>query len=278
MPDLILSLVRGEPFLTEDISVVKPDGPHKAIAQLLRRSKNLPEVIDAKTQREASLVASEIQALLKGLETQYRALKAPYVAGGRSLDQQYNDIAGPMRAAYQHAANLVAAFQTQERRKQELARARAEAEARAKEEAERARLTEIEKAKQEAEIKARLAEDPAERLDNQRTAQQLANAAEEQRVALELQREELPMAPVPEAPKLVGGRFYYEYDIQITDIYAFAKAHPELVEITLKKGATKEAIRLLDEAGKPLQMPGLRIYKQPKAAFVGAATVRITKE
>jgi hypothetical protein len=95
---------------------------------------------------------------------------------------------------------------------------------------------------------------------------------------MELQREELPVPAVKEAPKLVGGRTFVDYEVTVLDIYAFAAAHPELVEITLKKGATKEAIRLLDEAGKPLEMKGLRIYKQTKAAFIGAAAIRIGRE
>jgi hypothetical protein len=278
MADLILSLVRNEPLLTEDIQIIKPEGPHKAVTQVLKRAKALAPVTDAISQREAGIVASELQGLRKGLETTYRAAKTPFVAGGRALDQIYHDIDGPLERAYKNVTAMVAKYQDEERRKQELARARAEAEARQKEEAERVRLAAIERERQAAEMKARMAEDPRERMDSQRTAAQLAAAADEQRIVMELQREELPMAPVPQTPKPVGGRVYDDYDITVVDIRAFAAAHPELVEITPKRGAIKEAIRLLDEAGKPLQMAGLRIYKQTKASFVGASAIRIAKE
>jgi hypothetical protein len=244
----------------------------------LRRARHLAPVVDAKTQREAGIVASELQGLRKGLEAQFRAAKTPYISGGRALDQEYKTIDLPMEEAYKYVTGLVASYQDQERRKLELARARAEAEARAKEEAERQHLADLERQQADAQMKARLAEDPRERMDNQRTAQLLGNAAEEQRVVLELQREELPVPAVKEAPKPTGGRVYVDYDIQVLDIHAFAAAHPELVEITLKRGATKEAIRLLDESGKPLEMRGLRIYKQTKASFVGAAAIRIGRE
>lgn len=278
MADLIESLVRNQPLLAEEIQIIKPDGPHKAVQQVLRRAKALKPVVDAATQREAGLVASELQGLRKGLETNFRAAKSPFLSAGRALDQLFKDIDGPMEAAYRQVTGMVARYQDQIRRAVEMERARAEAELRAAEQMERRRLAELEQQKQDAEMKARMAEDPRERMDNQRVAQALSGAVEEQRVVMELQREELPVPAVQEAPKLVGGRTFVDYEVTVLDIYAFAAAHPELVEITLKKGATKEAIRLLDEAGKPLEMKGLRIYKQTKAAFVGAAAIRIGKE
>jgi hypothetical protein len=277
MPDLILSLVRDEPLLTEEIKIIKPDGPHKAVQAVLRRARVLLAVSDGHTQRAAGIVASELQALRKGLEANYRAAKAPYLAAGRALDQLFKDIDEPLKREYDRVTGLVSAYQDQERRKTELAKAKQDADQRAKEEAERKRLAELERQKQDAELKARHAEDARERLDNKRVVNQLEGAIEEQKVVLALQQEEFPMTRAEETPKVVGGRVYTDYDIEEIDIHAFAAAHPELVEIKLKRGATKEAIRLLDEAGKPLVMAGLRIRKYTRASFVGAAQIRMAK-
>lgn len=278
MADIIQTLVRNEPLVIEDIRIIKAEDANKAVAQVIRSAAAITEVSDVKSQRRAGIVASELQALRKGLEANYRAAKAPLVAAGRALDQTFRDIDGPLLAAYQHLTGLVSGYQDQERKKVELERAKLEADVRAKEALENRRLAEIQQAKQEAEMKARLAEDARERRDNQRAAEQLAEAEKEQKIVIELQKEEFPVTTIQEAPKPVGGRTYTEYEITVLNIFLFASAHPELVEITLKKGPVKDLVRAMDERGEPLVLKGLRIRKYTKTAFVGAASIRIAKE
>jgi hypothetical protein len=278
MPDLMLTLVKNQPLSAGDFVIVKPEGPHKAMAQVLRQAKNITAVESDAEARTAGIVASALQGLRKGLRANYDNEKAPILAGGRGLDQLFHDLDGPMEREYKRITGLYSGFADQKRLQADLQRARQEADIRAAVQAEEQRLADLERQRQTAELKAKLAEDPRERIETKRELAQLNSDVDEAKLRVEIQREEVPMERVPETPKPVGGRVYTDYEIDVEDAHLFARQYPELVEIVVKRGPTKERLRQLDEAGKSIQLAGLKVRKFTRSSFVGAASIRIERE
>lgn len=276
--NLIVGLVRDEPLVVADCRVIKPDGPNRAMQQVLKRAEAIVAVSDEASQRRASTVAQELQGLRSGLKANYSNAKQPVVSLGRALDNTYNELDRPMEIEYKRIDKLVSAYQDGLRREAELARALAEAEQRERERKERERLIALENAKQEAEMRARMAESKRERREAERTAEALLPAIEAQRIAVEVETENVPVS-FEEAPaKPPGGRVWTQYVVEMTDEFTLAREHPELVKITLKQAAAQEFAKTLDEAGKPLICKGLRITKTTRTSFTGAAAIRIDRE
>jgi hypothetical protein len=276
--NLIVGLVRDEPLVTSDCRVIKPDGPIKAMQQVLKRAEAIQDVTDELTQRKAATVAQELQGLRAGLTANYKNAKQPITSMGRAIDNVYHELDRPMEIEYRRIDKLVSLYQDGLRRKVELAKAKAEAEQRERQRKEQEQLAALQRAKEDAERRARLAEDAAERKDALRTAAALTPVIAEQEISSELQRENLAV-PFEESPaKPPGGRVWTQYVVEMTDPVAVALEHPELVTITLKQAAAQEFAKQLDEAGKPMTAKGLRMQKFTRTSFTGAAAIRIDSE
>jgi hypothetical protein len=278
--DLIIALVRDLPLVVADCQVLKPSSSHQAMAKVIARARLITEVGNEDQQRRAAVIGQELQGLRKGLEANYRNAKQPVLSFGRTLDNVYKELDRPMEIEYQRIDKLVSLFQDKVNREAELERARLEFAQREKERKEREQLAALQRAQQEAAMKARMAESAREREEAERTAQALAPAIAQQQFAVDIESETLPISMSEKAPKPPGGRTWTEYTIEVTDPFAVAKAHPELVRIELKMAAAKEFAKTWDEAGKPLEKacPGLRIQKQTRTSFTGAAAIRIQGE
>jgi multidrug efflux pump subunit AcrA (membrane-fusion protein) len=277
--ELILGLVREQPLVVSDCRVIKPEGPNRAMAQVLKRAEAITEVNNEATQRQASTVAQELQGLRGGLAANYRSAKQPVTSFGRALDNVFHELDRPMELEYRRIEKLVSAYQDQIRRQAELAKAQQEAEQRERERQERARLAALERAKQEAELKARLAESARERREAERAASALTPAIEAQKIALAVETENAPITfedPPPEKPP--GGRVWTQYIVEMTDPVALAIEHPELVKIELRQEQAQAFAKNLDEAGKPMVCKGLIMKKVTRTSFTGAAAIRIDKE
>lgn len=276
--DLIIGLVRDEPLVVADCRVIKPEGPNLAMKAVLERAAAITQVFDEISQRKASIVAQELQGLRSGLEANFKNAKQPVTALGRALDNTYKELDRPMEVEYRRIDKLVSGYQDDLRRKAELAKAKIEAEQRERARQERERLIALERAQQEAELKARLAESSREKAQALRTAATLAQGVEEQKIVIELEKENLPVSQEEEPAKPPGGRVWTQYTAEMIDPIALVNSHPELVNITLRQSAAQEFLKAQDEAGKPLGCPGLRGRKTTRTSFVGAAAIRIGTE
>lgn len=273
--DLIIGLVRDEPLVVADCRVIKPDGPNRAMQQVIKRAQLVTEVTDETTQRKAATVAQELQGLRAGLKANYTNAKQPVTSLGRALDNTFHELDRPMELEYRRIDRLVSGYQDNLRRAAELAKAKAEAEQRERERIEQERLLKLQRAKEEAEIRARLSEDARERAEAKRLADSLTPAIQTQQIAIELESENLAV-PQDEPPaKPPGGRVWIQYQVELIDPIAVALEHPELVNITLRAAAAQEFAKSLDEAGKPMVAKGLKMQKFTRTSFVGAAAIRI---
>jgi hypothetical protein len=127
--------------------------------------------------------------------------------------------------------------------------------AKAEEERLRKEAAEAFKRQEEAERKAAEAETPEERIVAQVDA---ARAHSEVVGALMDIPAAGPVVASGDVGKLSGGE---EYDYEVTDIGAFATAHPDLVEI--RRGPTLKLIRKLGGVA----VPGLKLKKVPKISI-----------
>lgn len=271
-------LVGGVPL--QEITVSKHKDAMEAWETLLKRAKAIKEVTDVKSQAKAALVAQELQGLRKGVEANYRAAKAPLLAATRALDTLFHELDSPLDAALGIIDKLVSGFHDKQRLEQETAEATRKAEERRLEEERLAKIRELERQKRDAEMKLKLAEDAREKQAAQRQAAKLTEKIQTEVVALQVERENLPVANIPqEIPKASGTRPWTEYLVEMTDPIALYNAQPQLLKIELRVGAAKEYAKSLDEAGKPLDsVPGLQIRKSTRTSFVGAASIRIHGE
>jgi hypothetical protein len=276
---LIVGLVRDEVLTVADCRVIKPEAPHRAMQQVLARAAKITEVENETDQRVAARVARELQGLRKGLEANYRSAKQPITSMGRAMDDVYHELDRPMEIEYRRIDKLVSLYQDEITRARELARAKMEAQQREAERAERERMMAMERAKEEAQLRAKLAESTREKNQALRTAASISLGIEEAKIALELQRENQPIVlDEQSSAKPPGGRVWIQYIVEMIDPVAVALEHPELVNITLKQAAAQEFAKSLDEAGKPMVCKGLRMQKQTRTSFAGAAAIRIDNE
>jgi len=122
---------------------------------------------------------------------------------------------------------------------------------------EAARMAEIARQVQAAERAERQAlnERDREAAETRRMVAEEAAAAE--RAAAAQRQANLPV--VVEAPRVAGTVVRDEWTFEVTDLTAFAAAHPELVEITVKRAAVLQKIR----AGCR-QLAHARIFEETK--------------
>jgi hypothetical protein len=275
MNNPILTLVRGEPLKSEEITVSRSAEASEAIQVVIRRAKAIKCITDTKDQSKAALVASELQGLRSGLRANYRATKDPIVSLGRAIDRLFHDIDDPLLAEYNRIAGTVSRFQDDQRRESERAEAKKDAEKKAVEEAAAQKIRELEKEKEKLELKARLAEDLLEKRRAEREIEKKNVAIEGQKIGLEIERDSAVEQPIATRSAPPGGRTWIEYKVTITDERIVYDTRREFLKVELRTAAAQMLAKSLDEAGKSLDVPGLKIEKITRTSFAGAATIRI---
>ena len=271
-------LVAGVPL--QEITVSKHKDAMAAWETLLKRAKAMGEVTDAKSQEKASLIGRELQGLRKGVETQYHAAKAPLLNATRALDALFHELETPLAEAIKSIDRKVSSFRDKQRLELEVAEATRKAEERRIEEERLRKIKQLEREKAEAEMKLKLAEEAREKAAAQRQMAKAEEKIQTEQVAMQVERENLPVANIPhEIPKPTGGRPWTEYLVEMTDPIKLYGAQPQLVKIELRTGMAKEFAKSLDEGGQRLDsVPGLQIKKTSRTSFVGAASIRIHGE
>lgn len=273
----IIPLVKGQPFSVEDITVEPPANFKRAMEVVLVRAREIKKVNSPITLAVAVSSGQDLKGMMLGLDANHKVAKAPGIALGNAIDTLYHTLHNPLEAEYKRIDAMVSAYKDGLDRERDLAEARLKAEVQKAEAEAKAKIRQLEREKEELAFKLRMAEDAREKANAARELNKLNDNIEAEKISLQLQNETLPVPAKyePEPPKVPGSRTWKDYIVEITDEKLVYENLRQLLKVELKQQVAKEFAKALDEAGKPLQAPGLRIRRQTRTSFTGAATIRI---
>jgi hypothetical protein len=208
---------------------------------------------------EAAEALKALHLLQKDTETTRKAVKAPVLDLGKKIDATAAEFLRDIDAEAGRLKQLMTVWQVeQDRKRAEAERKRQEEEAKARR-AEEARLAEIRKQEEEA----RRAEENAKNEIERRAAEERRKAAQAQAdaevEAAKVREATAPVAITIAAPKPAGVAVRRDWDFEVTDLKAFAAAHPDLVTITPKRA---DIIALLRTGTR--ELTGARVFESTK--------------
>ena len=198
-----------------------------------------------------------LRSIAKAVEASRTAIKAPVLEIGKKIDQTAKTFLAEVDVEITRLTGLMTQWEIEQRRIAADAERQRQEEERRKQAEEAARMAEIRRQQEAAARAEMLANTQAERAaaESQRVAAEQA-AAVQQAAAVERQAN-LPV--VIEPPKVAGTVVRESWTFEVTDLKAFAQAHPDFVEITVKRGIVLEKIR---EGCR--QLAHARIYSETK--------------
>lgn len=184
--------------------------------QLALRGQDITSITTAEENQIAGQTAIEVRKYIKAVEEARVLLTQPLLAGQRLLKKLADEHVGPLQNELKRIEKLADDFAQSERR-------RVEAE-------ERKRMEEFHRLERErlaAEEKARKA------LESAKTEKQKAEAAKLQKAAdkLETKVQTAIAVPEPAVARVSGQTTKKVLKWEVTDIYALAKARPDLVRM-----------------------------------------------
>lgn len=217
----------------------------KAVAARDEAIENAHLVIVIRTHNQAVAGADALRglrAITKAVESSRTTAKAPVLELGRRIDAAAKEFNASAEAEIARITAMLTAHETEQRRIDAEAERKRQEEARRRLAEEAARLAEIARQQQEAARAERAAVNESERAaaETRRVAAEQAAATE--RAAAAERQANLPV--VTERPKVVGTVVREEWNFEVTDLKAFAETYPDLVEITVRRSAVLEKIRL----------------------------------
>lgn len=248
-------------------------------------------VTNAMEQNAAVEAQTELQKIIGQAEKARKAVKAPVIEYGRSIDAAAEGFTAELKAEMLRISKLVSDFQ-----QLELAKARAAEEARRleAEKIERERQAELRRiAEAEAERRAQLveAERAAQRLAAEAKNKKEREEAERQRLELERQRaaaeaqsheqfdavqasfnaqQAALSAQVHEPIRAEGQRVVTDWDVVVNDIHKLYRAHANCVELKPRiseiKNLLKMGVQVQGVTATPVVKAGVRLGK-PAAAI-----------
>ena len=240
---------------TESVSIQIVPAAFTMRQDVLDDSATIITVTTPVTQKAAVEAARAIASLLKAVETSRKEAKAPVLDLGQRIDATAKEFIKDVLAEEARLKRLLTDYEIEQRRLAMEAERKRQEEERKLRAAEEARLAEIRRREEAARRDAMMAETEAQRIAAERAQ---AAAAAERVVAAAAAR--TVVAPVPIQPvKAAGTIVRDEWNFEVTDLAAFAAAHPELVEITVKRAAVLQKIR----AGCR-QLAHTRIFEETK--------------
>lgn len=198
-----------------------------------------------------------LRSVAKSVEVSRTAIKAPVLDLGKKIDATAKAFVAEVDQEITRLTGLMTQWEIEQRRlAAEAERQRQEEERRARA-AEEAKLAEIRRQQEAAARAEMLANTEAERAaaEAHRIAAEVAAAAEREAAAARA-----AVVPVViQAPKVSGTVVREEWTFEVTDLRAFAQAHPDLVEITVRRADVLKMIR-----GGCRQLAHARIYTETK--------------
>lgn len=239
---------------TESVSIQIVPAAFTLRQDVMDDSATIITVSTPATQKAAIEAARAIASLLKAVETSRKEAKAPVLDLGQRIDAAAKEFIKDVLAEEARLKRMLTDYEIEQRRLAMEAERKRQEEERKLRAAEEARLAEIRRREEAARRDAMMAENEAQRIAAERA--QAAAAAE--RAAAAAAR---PIAaPAPIQPvKAAGTIVRDEWNFEVTDLAAFASAHPDLVDITVKRAAVLQKIR----AGCR-QLAHARIFEETK--------------
>jgi hypothetical protein len=242
---------------TESVSIQIVPAAFTMRQDVLDDSATIIAVTTPGNQRAAVDAARAIASLIKAVETSRKEAKAPVLDLGQRIDATAKEFIKDVLAEEARLKRLLTDYEIEQRRIAAEAQLKRFEEERRRQAEEAARMAEIARQVQAAERAERQAlnERDREAAETRRMVAEEAAAAE--RAAAAQRQANLPV--VVEAPRVAGTVVRDEWTFEVTDLTAFAAAHPELVEITVKRAAVLQKIR-----GGCRQLAHARIYEETK--------------
>ena len=232
----------------------------KAIAARDDAIENAHLVVTIRTHNQAVAGADALRglrAITKAVESSRTAAKAPVLELGKRIDSAAKEFSSSAEVEIARITAMLTAHETEQRRiDAEAQRQRQEAERRRQAE-EAARMAEITRQQQEAARAERQVLNERERAAAEARRVAAEQAAATERAAAAERQANLPV--VTERPKVTGTVVREEWNFDVLDLKAFAETYPDLVEITVRRSAVLEKIRLGCR-----QMAHARIYTETK--------------
>lgn len=224
---------------------------HQKRDALVGKAKDITAIDDSLDYESAVECLREIKALKSDVEKSRTQVKAPVLDVGRTIDAKAKEFIAPIDPEEKRITGLVL---DHERKLREIR----EAEERKRQE----ELRKIEQARLEAERQARAkaeAEAAAALNEQERKAAAARAEAEQKRLAEQTAQasKQVTLAFAPQESRPQGVKAKQEWTFEVTDVAKLYQARPELVELTVKTLATKNAVN----AGLR-ECPGLRIFQK----------------
>lgn len=211
--------------------------------RLLIESKAVISIQSSDDVEKAIAVVSALKGIAKTIEAHRKVAKEPVLQLGNAIDSEAKSFSSPITLEVKRLETAVGSFQLAERRKAE------EAQRKAQEEAQKA-IEAAEKAKS----------NPANELD-------ALDAELEAELAVDRVAE---IAPVQ--TKVSGASTRKDCDIEIEDIHALYKAHPECVKLEVKLLSVRDLINrgILD-------IPGVKLTETIKVSARASSSIKTLK-
>jgi hypothetical protein len=198
-----------------------------------------------------------LKAITKAVEASRTAIKAPVLDLGKRIDTTAKQFIAEVEVEITRLTGLLTAYEVEQRRIAAEEERKRQEEERRRQAEEDARMAEIRRKVHEA-AQAELMADT----ERKRAAAEAQRIAAEQAAAIERAAAAERQANLPavvEPPKVAGTVVREDWTFEVTDLKAFAQAHPDLVEITVRRADVLKMIR-----GGCRQLAHARIYTETK--------------
>lgn len=245
---------------TESVSIQIVPAAFTMRQDVLDDSATIIAVTTPANQKAAVDAARAIASLIKAVETSRKEAKAPVLDLGQRIDATAKEFIKDVLAEEARLKRLLTDYEIEQRRLAMEAERKRQEEERRRQAEEAARMAEIRHREETARRDAMMAETEAQRIaaERARACAEFDRAAAAADFAAAATR--IAAAPAPIQPVKVAGTVVRdEWTFEVTDLTAFAAAHPELVEITVKRAAVLQKIR----AGCR-QLAHARIFEETK--------------
>lgn len=205
--------------------------------------------------KEAIEAAQVAKGLIKAVEDQRVLIKAPFLKAGKDIDEAAKSGIAPLVKEVSRVEALVGSYELKKRQAIQAEQDRIARENRAREDAAR-------KAREEAEEAARKAAN-AKSAAARKKAEEEAAAARRRALAAEVAAAEVEEAP-EDAKGIEGASVTETFTIEITDIAALYKAHPNAVKLEARLSVLNDMVK----AGAR-EIPGVKLTAVAKVAARG---------
>jgi multidrug efflux pump subunit AcrA (membrane-fusion protein) len=198
-----------------------------------------------------------LRVVAKSVEASRVEIKGPVLEIGKRIDATAKQFVAEVDTEILRLTALLTSYEVEQRRIAAEAERQRQEEERRRQAEEAARMAEITRQQQAAARAELLANTERERAAAEARRIEAEKAAAIERAAAAERQANLPV--VVEPPKVAGTVVREDWTFEVTDLRAFSKAYPDLVEITIRRADVLKMIR-----GGCRQLAHARIYTETK--------------